>query len=153
MPPTMRGGPQKADSQAGRVGPVKKGAKLLLVLLLILAGGALAYAGAAPEAYRGVADVAADPGAFAGREVELKASVVPGSVNRSAAPITFVLADGAAVLPVEWDASMPLPDDEAGGGIEGKNVLVRGVVVQGDDGPRLLAREMKVGCASKYRPA
>jgi hypothetical protein len=48
---------------------------------------------------------------------------------------------------------VPLPDHEAGGTIEGKNVIVKGVVVQGADGPRLLAREMKVGCASKYRAA
>lgn len=132
---------------------MRKAAKLGILLVLLVAGGALAYAGGRPEGYQGVADVLANPGAFAGREVELKASVVEGSLNRTADPIVFVIEDGHARIPVEWDPARPLPDQEAGGTIEGKNVVLRGIVVTDAAGTRVLAREMSVGCASKYRPA
>ena len=46
---------------------MKKGTKLLVVLVLVLAGATLAYAGAAPEGYQGVSDVARDPSAFEGK--------------------------------------------------------------------------------------
>jgi len=129
---------------------VRKRAKILVVLLLVVAGGALAYAGAAPEGYKNVSDVQ-DP-ALAGKTVEVKASVVPGSVERNSTPLTFRIADGSREMPVRWDPAVPLPDQEAGGTIEGKNVVVRGVVGFDADGRAfLLASEMKVGCASKYR--
>lgn len=148
---------------------MRKGAKLAIVLALVAAGGALAYAGAAPEGYLGAAAIAADPRAFEGREVELKASVVEGSLRRAvcdtarssadacgrdALPVTFLLDDGQATLPVRWDPATPLPDHEAGGTIEGKNVVVHGVVRVDEAGaPYLAAHEMQVGCASKYRAA
>jgi cytochrome c-type biogenesis protein CcmE len=132
---------------------VNKGAKVAILLLLVVAGGALAYAGSRPEGYQGVGDVVANPAAFAGKEVQLKASVVPGSVNRTGSPITFLIEDGHAQLPVEWDPRKPLPDQEAGGTIEGKNVVVTGVLVTDAGGTRLRATDVSVGCASKYRPA
>lgn len=127
--------------------------KVGLLLALVAAGGALAFAGASPEGYLGVAAVATDPAAFAGKDVQLKGTVAEGSLARNATPLTFVLTDGGASLPVRWDPARPLPDDEAGGTVEGKNVVVKGVVQTDASGPFLLAREMQVGCASKYRAA
>ena len=128
---------------------MNKRTKLLIVLALVLAGATLAYAGAAPEGYAGVADVARDPTAFEGKGVQLKASVA--SVDRANG--TFVLADGNTVLAAKWDPRVPFPDEEAGGSIVGKNVLVSGVMSTENGSPVLLAHDMKVGCASKYRAA
>lgn len=131
---------------------MKKGPKLLLLALLVLSGGALAYAGAQPEGFKGVSEVASDPLRWEGREVEIKASVREGSLNRSSEPVTFVLEDGVWQLPVRWNPAHPIPDHEAGGTIEGKNVVVKGTLVVDEAGAYLLAHEMQVGCASKYRP-
>jgi len=135
------------------VGRVRKAVKLGILLALVVAGGALAYAGARPSGFLGVEDVVADPAAHAGRELELKGTIVEGSLNRSATGVSFTLADGHAQLPVQWDPSQPLPDHEAGGTIEGKNVVVTGSLVSDASGVHLLATKMSVGCASKYRPA
>lgn len=134
---------------------VDRRARLLVVLALVGAGGALAFAGAAPEGYLGAASIAADPGAFEGEEVELKASVVEGSLRRDAMPMTFLVDDGRATLEVRWDPARPVPDHEAGGTIEGKNVILHGTVrVDPETGLAYLeAHEMQVGCASKYRAA
>ena len=133
---------------------VKKGPKLALVVLLVAAGGALAFAGALPEGYKSVGDVTRDPGAFSGREVELKASVIEGTLMRETLPLRFLITDGTASLEVRWDPALPLPDHEAGGTIEGKNVVVHGTVLRDDEtgAPYLLAHDMQVGCASKYEP-
>jgi cytochrome c-type biogenesis protein CcmE len=132
---------------------MKQAAKVALLLALVLAGAALAYAGSRPEGYQGVEAVVANPAAFAGHDVELKATIVEGSVNRTGDPITFLVADGNAQLLVHWDPATPLPDQEAGGTIEGKNVVVTGFVVTDPSGTHLVARDLKVGCASKYRAA
>jgi cytochrome c-type biogenesis protein CcmE len=132
---------------------VRKAAKLVLLVLLVGAGGALAFAGAMPEAYAGVGAVVDDPAAFEGREVGLKATVVPGTLDRAAEPVRFLVADGARTLEVRWDPAHPLPDHEAGGTIEGRNVVVHGTLARDESGvPYLIAHEMQVGCASKYRP-
>jgi cytochrome c-type biogenesis protein CcmE len=133
---------------------VKKSAKLLIVLLVLLAGTALAFAGAAPAGYKNVSDVVGDPG-LVGHEVEVKASVVDGSVHRNATPVTFRIADAQRALDVRWDPAVPLPDQEAGGTIEGKNVVVTGTVERDASTGELylLASGMQVGCASKYRAA
>ena len=132
---------------------MKKGAKVLLLLLLVGAGGALAYAGAMPEGYESVGALVADPASYEGREVGLKATVVPGTLERAAEPVRFLVADGARSLEVRWDPAHPLPDHEAGGTIEGRNVVVHGVLLRDEAGvPYLLAHGMQVGCASKYRP-
>lgn len=145
--------PHKAHAGPREVASVKQGPKLLLVGILVAAGATLAYAGAAPQGLRSVEEVVADPGAYAGEELELKASVVEGSLNRTALPVTFLVQDGAGVLEVRWDPALPLPDHEAGGTIEGKNVVLHGTLHLDERGPYLLAHDMQVGCASKYRPA
>lgn len=131
---------------------VKRGPKLVLVVLLIAAGGALAFAGALPEGYKSVGDVVREPSAFAGQDVELKATVVEGSLARDAEPLRFLISDAGSTLEVRWDPALPLPDHEAGGTIEGKNVVVHGRIVVEDGAPVLVANDMQVGCASKYEP-
>ena len=133
---------------------VSRALKIVFLLGLVLAGGALAYAGAQPEGFHSVGEVARAPASFAGKEVDLKASVVEGSIQRNATATTFRIADGTDTLLVRWDPTRPLPDQEAGGTIEGKNVVVKGLLKTGADGVAYVeSSEMQVGCASKYRPA
>lgn len=134
--------------------PMKKAARLGILVLLVAAGGALAWAGAMPQGYESVGAIVADPAAYEGREVGLKATVVEGTLERATEPIRFLAADGDRVLEVRWDPAHPLPDHEAGGTIEGKNVVVHGTLLRDPEtgAPYLLAHEMQVGCASKYRP-
>ncbi len=132
---------------------MNKSARLLVVVGFVLAGAALAYAGSAPEGFKSVADVARDPVAFDGQRVDLKATVLEGSLLRGNETIRFVAIDGVHELPVVWDPAIPLPEHEAGGTIEGRSIVVSGTVLFGDDGPYLLADDMKVGCASKYEAA
>ena len=131
---------------------MKRALRLGILVAILGAGGALAFAGAMPEGYRGVGDLTDDPARYAGREVDVKASVLEGSLRRDASPVTFTLVDGARTLDVRWDPAHPIPDHEAGGTIEGKNVVVHGTLVVDGDTYFLLAHEMTVGCASKYRP-
>jgi len=131
---------------------VKRGLRIGILLGILAAGGALAFAGAAPQGYAAVAQVLDEP--EIGREYDVKASVAEGSLARDTLPVTFALADGARTLEVRWDPAHPIPDHEAGGTIEGKNVVVRGTLARDDAGALYLAaHEMTVGCASKYRPA
>lgn len=133
---------------------MKKSVKLLVVLAVLAAGATLAFVGAAPAGYKNVSDVVTDPG-LVGHSVELKASVVEGSVTRNATPVTFRIADASHTVAVRWDPAMPLPDQEAGGTIEGKNVVVTGTLERDASTGELyvLASGMQVGCASKYRAA
>ncbi|HUR67899.1 MAG TPA: cytochrome c maturation protein CcmE, partial [Candidatus Thermoplasmatota archaeon] len=130
----------------------KRGLRIGILVGVMLAGGALAFAGAQPEGFLTVTQALDDP-AHRGRDVDVKATVVEGSLDRNATPVAFEIADGARVLAVRWDPAVPLPDHEAGGTIEGKSVVVRGTLLSDASGTYLLAREMTVGCASKYRPA
>ena len=130
---------------------MRKGLRLAILLGGLLAGGALAFAGAKPQGFASVAQVLEAP--EPGRTYDVKASVVEGSLVRDGTPVTFQIADGASTLDVRWDPAHPLPDHEAGGTIEGKNVVVRGTLERDEDGTLFLAaHEMTVGCASKYRP-
>jgi len=133
---------------------VKKGAKLAIVLLVLAAGATLAFVGASPAGYKNVSDVVADPG-LVGHDVELKASVVDGSVERGASLVTFRVTDAARALAVRWGPALPLPDQEAGGTIEGKNVVLTGTLERDASTGELYLRAtgMQVGCASKYRAA
>lgn len=131
---------------------MNRGLRLGVLLGVLALGAALAFAGAQPQGYASVAQVLDEP--EVGRTYDLKASVLEGSLVRNATPITFQLVEGARTLEVRWDPAHPLPDHEAGGTIEGKNVVVRGVLQRDHGGTwYLLANEMTVGCASKYRPA
>lgn len=135
---------------------MKRSAKLGLAVILVAIGGALAFVGATPQAYQTVSALANDPADWEGRLVEVKATVVPGSLNATAedTPLAFTVRDDRMSLPVRWDAERPIPPHEDGGTIEGRTIVVKGTVVQGDDGTWfLLAEDMQVGCASKYEPA
>lgn len=128
---------------------VKRATRLVLLLALLAAGATLAYAGAQPQAYLAVGDVAGNPSAYAAREVELKGTVIEGSLARDAEPLRFLMGDGGSALEVRWDPARPIP--ETGGTIEGKSVVIRGQVVTDAGGTYLLADSMQVGCASKYQ--
>jgi cytochrome c-type biogenesis protein CcmE len=129
---------------------VDKRLRVGILLGLLAAGGALAFAGAQPQGYLTVAQAIEGEHAHA---VHVKATVVEGSLVRDAEPVRFLIADGAQTLEVRWDPAHPLPDHEAGGTIEGKSVVVEGELVREGDAFFLLAHGMQVGCASKYRPS
>lgn len=133
---------------------MKRTTRVALLLGVLAAGATLAFAGAKPEGFQSVDAVLADPDAFEGREVHVKATVLEGSLRRDAEPVTFVIGGEFGSLEVRWSEAHPLPDHEAGGTIEGKNVVVVGQLARDTDGALYLAaQEMTVGCASKYRPA
>jgi cytochrome c-type biogenesis protein CcmE len=132
---------------------VKKAWKLAIVLGLVVGGATLAFAGASPAALKGVTDVARDPAALAGKEIQVKATIAAGSVNRTASPLTFAIEEPGARFPVVWTSPKPIPEEEAGGTIEGRTVVVKGIVAQQGGQWVLLASDMQVGCASKYEPA
>lgn len=152
-PTFVRGRARKAHVAAAGVLRVQKALRLGILVAILMAGGALAFAGAMPEGYRGVGEVAGEPQRFQGKTIDVKASVLEGSLRRDATPMTFLLVEGAQTLEVRWDPAHPIPDHEAGGTIEGKNVVVHGTLVRDGDNYFLAAHEMTVGCASKYRPA
>ncbi|MHB8605279.1 MAG: cytochrome c maturation protein CcmE domain-containing protein [Thermoplasmatota archaeon] len=131
---------------------MKRSAKLALVLLFVVAGGLIAFAGASPAGYHSVADVASHPTTYANGPISMKASVAPGSLRENATPITFVVAEGSDALTVEWATNKALPMHEAGGTIEGRNVVLHGSLVARNGGWVFLADDMQVGCASKYEP-
>ncbi|HVM46035.1 MAG TPA: cytochrome c maturation protein CcmE, partial [Candidatus Thermoplasmatota archaeon] len=118
---------------------MKRTLRLGILLGVLVAGGALAFAGAQPQGYRSVGELVDAPERFEGREVDVKASVLEGSLARGATPVTFLIVDGARSLEVRWDPALPLPDGEAGGTIEGKNVVVRGLLLRDADGALYLA--------------
>lgn len=132
---------------------MKRSLRIGILVAMLVAGGALAFAGAQPQGFRTVTELLEEPERHAGREVDVKASVAEGSLARNATPVTFDLVDGARTLEVRWDPAHPIPDHEAGGTIEGKSVVVRGLLMSDASGVYLLANQMTVGCASKYRPA
>lgn len=122
--------------------------RLLLLAAVGLAGAGIAVAGVLPEGFASVADVAAAPGAFAGREVHVKAIVAEGSVARGDGALArFAITDTAATLPVEYHGSLP----ETFG--PGRTVVVSGTLELREGGPVLVAHSLQGGCASKYEPA
>lgn len=123
--------------------------RLLLLIGVVLVGGLLAFAGARPQGFLPVADA----GARVGETVQLKGTVLEGTLDRTAAAPEFLLSDGAGAIEVRWDPAYPIPDHEAGGTIEGKNVVLKGTILRSDTGLYVMASEMQVGCASKYRAA
>lgn len=132
---------------------MKRGLRIGILVGVLLAGAALAFAGAQPQGFLTVGQALDDPLGHSGKEIDVKASVVEGSLVRNATPMRFLLEDGARTLEVRWDPAQPLPDSEMGGTIEGKSVVVRGVLIREGDAFFLQAHEMMVGCASKYQPA
>ena len=133
-----------------------RGAKLAGLLALFAAGAALAFAGSAPQGLHSVDEVISHGAALEGERVDIKASVLEGSLvrGRDNTSLSFVATSGAASLDVRWDARMPIPEHEAGGTIEGRNIVVSGQVRRDPTTGTLYlwADDMQVGCASKYRP-
>lgn len=109
--------------------------RILLGLTLLVGGGVVALAGAAPQASLTPSEALSHEG-----EASVKGMVV--SVDEAAR--TFVLTDGASELTVRASRALPATVvPEAGVVVEGTLVLEAGVVV-------LEAHEVQVGCPSKY---
>lgn len=124
-------------------------AKVAVALALVAAGAGIALAGASPDAHRTVTDVHEDPALGPGADVEVKATVVEGSVNRSADPTTFLLGDDRNELLVRYHE--PIPVEQVGGTLDGRTAVVGGVLAEDPAGTLLLEGDrLEVGCASKY---
>ncbi|HWG90130.1 MAG TPA: cytochrome c maturation protein CcmE [Candidatus Thermoplasmatota archaeon] len=129
---------------------MNKQAKILLVLALAAAGTAIAFVGSLDEGFKSVSEIVQEAPDYEGRHVELKATIVPGSLNRTADDhFTFQITDDKTELSVLW--TKPIPNHEAGGSIDGRTVTIKGFL-QADPhkGYVFHAEDMVVGCASKY---
>ena len=123
--------------------------KILLVLAVASAGTAIAFVGAMPEGFKSVSDLVVDAHRYEGRMVELKATVVPASLDRTGDGFRFLVTDDATELLVVW--TKPIPNHEAGGTIEGRTVQLKGTLTRdAQHGYVFHAEDMVVGCASKY---
>lgn len=120
---------------------------MLLVILLLGVVAVTAYA-SSPADYLSPSTVLRQPSQFTGRLIEVKGSVVPTSVVTDGNTSSFSISDSRRVLPVLYAGPLP----ELFG--EGKTVVVRGTLQLG--GPlsaSLLAKEIIIGCPSKYQAA
>lgn len=127
---------------------MRRRAKVLSVGFVIAGAFALILlsTGAQPAvAAMGVADAKLQASALAGQEVTVRGTVVEGTMLESGSRLLeFVIADPAERMRVLFNETTP---DNFGV----KEVVVTGELVLQDDGvPYLMAREIKVGCASKY---
>ncbi len=122
--------------------------KLTLVLVLVTLGAAISLAGADPNPYRTVGEVVTGD---ATGHVAVKATVVPGSLETTDNTTRFLLTDGTYDLQVVW--TQPLPTHEAPNGLDGRTVVVEGLLQDDGDTPVLQGTDLQVGCPSKYAPA
>lgn len=122
--------------------------KLVLVLALVGIGAAISLAGADPEPYRTVGEVATHP---PDGPVAVKATVVPGSLQQDGNGTRFLLTDGTHDLQVTW--TKPLPTHQDPHDLGGRTVVVEGTLHHNGDAPVLHGTHLQVGCPSKYAPA
>lgn len=127
---------------------MRRGLKVLIALGLVLAGSALAFAGAAPQDLLTVTDVASDPAAHAGGHLRMKAAIAEGSLVMNGTRVTFDIVDGDHRLPVVWTPDKPLPGGEMG--VEGRTAVLEGRLVNENGAWTILATDLAIGCASKY---
>lgn len=112
--------------------------KLILAGLLLVGGAIVALAGAAPQA-------ALSPSQALDQEPE-QGVVVKGMVaDVDASQDTFTLTDGQANLTVTLGHDLPAQVQE------GTALVAKGDLITGEDGTRLAATEVVIGCPSKYQ--
>lgn len=124
-------------------------AKVLVAILLLVAGTGIAFAGASPDEHRTVTDVVTSPRLDPGDEVHVKATVAEGSLNRNATPTTFLLEDPRNQLLVRYPK--PIPLERVEGTLGGRTAVVAGVLDRADGQLVLDGTNLDLGCASKYR--
>jgi cytochrome c-type biogenesis protein CcmE len=91
--------------------------------------------------YLGVSDITSNQSKYLNKYIEVRGTVKPGShdpVNK-----TFVLQQDSSELIVNYTGAPPSNFEE------GKDVVVKGTL-RSEGTPVLLAKEIVVGCASKY---
>lgn len=123
--------------------------KVLVALALVAAGTGIAFAGASPDEHRTVTQAVTDPRWGPGDDVQVKGTVVNGTLNRSADPTTFLLGDDRNELLVRYHGNIPM--ERVDGTLGGRTAVVGGALAA-DDGRLVLDGEsLELGCASKYR--
>lgn len=112
--------------------------KLVLAGLLLVGGAIVAMAGAAPQAA-----LSPSQALEAGQAEDVAVKGMVADVDP--ATDTFTLTDGEANLTATLDHDLPT-QVQAGTGL-----VAKGALVAGEDGPRLVATEVVIGCPSKYQ--
>ena len=113
--------------------------RLVLGLLLVAGGGAVAAVAALPQAFLTPSQLADAP---VGEHLSLKATVA--TLPESG---LFVVTDGRTDVRVQW--ALPPPANLA----PGRTVAVHGVLAEDEGGLLVVAHRVEVGCPSKYQPA
>lgn len=140
--------PAKSSAAGGRGPGAKKRRRLgtnvkiaiaVAVIAVVLISGLWGIWGGA--GYLNVGDVTANEGKYLDKYVEVRGTVKLGS--HVASNKTFVLADKSEELKVNYTGAPPSNFEE------GKDVVVKGTLRSGG-GLVLVAKEIVVGCASKY---
>lgn len=123
--------------------------RVVAALALVVVGAGVAFAGASPDEHRTVTDVLTSPHLGPGDEVQVKATVANGTVNRSAEPTTFLLTDTRNELRVRY--RKPIALERVGGTLGGRTAVVGGTLDRVDGTLVLDGTSLKLGCASKYQ--
>lgn len=111
-------------------------ARLIIAATLLLAGGLIAVAGAAPQsAITPTEATTADPG-----PTTLKGTV--GTVD--AEDGTFTLTDGETTILVAYGPGLPAAVEP------GNTLVAKGTLDHQSEGPLLSASEIQTGCPSQY---
>lgn len=123
--------------------------KLLIAIGVIVALSLFLIWSFIPEKFYEVSDIADNPSKFLGDDIHLTGSVANGTLDMKNA--TFSLTDGTSNLTITAENSLPYTIKE------GKDVMLKGELKkkEGATGDGLEnyyfeAREVKVGCPSKY---
>lgn len=116
--------------------------KVIIVVVIVAIALAVVLWGATPEDYLSVEDVVEKSDSYLGKEVEVKGEVGNWTANKN-----FTLLDDndpEISIYVIHGGAMP----EGFG--EGKFVVVKGKLEQGENGLTLSSTKIQVGCPSKY---
>lgn len=133
-----RGGGPEAKKQ-WRLGTKGKVAIAIAVIAAVLIVGTWGMWGG--SGYLSVGDVTANEGKYLDKYVEVRGTVKSQSLDT--ANRTFVLTDKSTELKVNYTGAPPADFTE------GKDVVVKGTI-RSAGGLVLVAKEIVVGCASKY---
>lgn len=140
-PESKSAGPAEAPKPAKklRLGKLMPALIAVVVIALVLVVGTWGMWGGSD--YPSVKDVVSDKGRYLDKYLEMRGTVklLSLDVNNT----TFVLYEGASELRVNYTGALPQNFEE------GKDVVVKGTM-RNENGLVIKAKEIVVGCASKY---
>jgi len=131
------GGPRKSKKR--RLGKKAVALIVIAVIGLVLVVGLWGMWGG--TGYLTVGDVTANQGKYLDKYVEVRGTVQTGSLDTGNS--TFNLTEKSSELRVNYTGALPSNFEE------GKDVVIKGTL-RSNGGLVLVAKEITVGCASKY---